>query len=275
VSRTVAVLLILTACHRKAPEGAPPPSEAQTISIPTAAPHAAAVPVAGAAHVIDASAPVVRATRVVVVDGVNETWSLRWRGAPDSVCGDAMSAACQGFAFGEQGSLELLRERPGAATETLALDKLFDDGLARLQKYAPHPGDGLLTVDAPFLAGRPVVDVMKLGDYDHDGRATEFVLQIGANAYGHQPSIVVGISTADPRLHAFTSASDPKTPLALETPGAWERVKNATRAVTLVQVRCGDHGATEEEDARITFKGGILDVTRKKKPCSAALDPLY
>jgi hypothetical protein len=267
----VLLALLAVACHRKAPPGTSAPTEAQTISIPVAAPQAAGAPVAGASKVIDASAPIVRATVSVTIDGVAETWSLRWRGAPDSLCMNPVTAACQGFSFGEQGSLELVREKGGSVAETMLLDPLFEDGVARLQKYVPRPGDGALTVDSALLAGRPVVDVMKLADYDHDGRATEFVLQIAATTFGHQPAIVVGISTAEPRLHAFASASDPKAPIALETPGAWDRVRKATKAVTIVEWSCGERAAWTEDIARVTFAKGVLDVTRKKRAC----DPGY
>ena len=54
---------------------------------------------------------------------------------------------------------------------------------------------------------------MPLGDYDRDGRATEFVLQVDAGPCGHDTSLVVGISRDTPRLHAFGTAESPDEPL--------------------------------------------------------------
>jgi hypothetical protein len=223
--------------------------------------------VAGAAHIKDASAPVIRASRAVFVHGVLEQWTLWWRSPPDSVCADQVSMTCKGIAFGEQGSLELVRERSGAIVEKMLLDSLFEDSVARLQKYEPRPSDGTLTVDSAYLAGRPVVDPLRFADYDHDGEATEFVLQINALA-GQQPAVVVGVSTAEPKLHAFTGTSDPTKPIVLRDPAQWAHVRSATRLLTLIQITCGDHGAKDEEIVTIKIlAGGGLDATRKVTPC--------
>lgn len=95
-----------------------------------------------------------------------------------------MSCACWGFTVAESGPLDLVRSRPNMPDERLALSPLFvaNGKHAILQRWklgAHEP----LPDDLGYLGMfRPAVTVMTLGDYDHDGRSTEFVLQIGASA---------------------------------------------------------------------------------------------
>ena len=124
----------------------------------------ASVPVASAASAPLTSAPVLdRATGLVrdqvtlSLDGVDESWRLEWVRPPFPACrgADAESCMCTGFAPGERGDLDLVRQRPGAADERMSLSPLFDDHETMLATTAR---------------------VMTLGDYDHDGRASELVL---------------------------------------------------------------------------------------------------
>jgi len=48
--------------------------------------------------------PMVREQQTVIVDGVTETWQLKWRTAPKPVCEPnelALTCPCMGFAYGE------------------------------------------------------------------------------------------------------------------------------------------------------------------------------
>jgi hypothetical protein len=90
---------------------------------------------------------------------------------------------------------------------------------------------------------------MKLGDYDHDGHATELVLQVGAIPCGHVQSAVVGLDKRNPHLHGFGTAEKPDAPVVFEHAGDWEKVRGKL-PVTLIETPCGDHGA--DEDTRVT-----------------------
>jgi hypothetical protein len=108
---------------------------------------------------------------------------------------------------------------------------------------------------------------MKLGDYDHDGRATELVLAIESEPCGHEPSVVVGISRSNPSLHVFVSADKPATPLVLQRPEDWEKVR-AKAALDLVQLACGDHGNEVSSTLHITADGALhtSETTKKCAP---------
>ncbi len=73
----------------------------------------------------------VRAERSVVVDGVTETWLLEWTSKVENDCivPDWCTCPCAGFAFGETGKLDLVRQRPAAPEERLHLGDLFEGGL--------------------------------------------------------------------------------------------------------------------------------------------------
>src|ERR1019366_10388723 len=135
------------------------------------------------------------------------------------------TCACAGFAFGEKGDLDLVRSRPGAPDERLALGPLFEDHDARFKRWTPAKSDSGKQPNIADLSMRPIAGAMKIGDYDHDGRATELVLQVGASACGHTPSLVVGISKGNPKLHAFASPDKPSEPLTLDHPEDWDKLK--------------------------------------------------
>src|SRR6478736_3654285 len=114
-----------------------------------------------------------------------ERWRLEWKSAPVEACGDdSISCPCRGFAYGQAGKLDLVRVRAGKVVERLALGKFFDEGsadvgVAVVRLHEVQQGDfGADGVKlAHELSRRPVIRVMELGDYNHDGSATEFYLQ--------------------------------------------------------------------------------------------------
>ena len=93
---------------------------------------------------------------------------------PTRACFDEQwsSCPCYGFAFGETGDFDLVRERPGAPEE-----RLHPSGTLQrwpvLETDSQRWIDG--NVDVDEIMRRPEVKLIHLGDYDHDGRATEFV----------------------------------------------------------------------------------------------------
>ena len=238
--------------------------------------------VPGAASSSQGAGASVREEKTVVVDGVKERWRLEWIGATKEVCppDDAQmdgwgTCPCNGFEFAEEGQLDLVRNRPGAAVERLPLTPLFVNtewvgGKAVLRRYPLRKGDGPDSENEDFAArvrARPLAPVMNLADYDHDGRATEFVLQVGAGPCGHRQSVVVGIQRREPRLHAFTAVEDSGQPLVLEHPDQWEKVRAAQADVELKLFGCGDHGSDEESAVRIRFGTDGLHVKRIQKNC--------
>ncbi len=181
---------------------------------------------------------------------------------------DWYTCPCNGFEFGEKGDLDLVRQKPNAPEERLSLDSLFEDRDAKLARWMPLDADRTkLTVPSPAaLQKRALVSLMKFGDYDHDGRATEFMLQIAAFPCGHTTSIVVGVDKNNPRLHIFSSVEAPKDWLALESRGDWEKVRGPL-PVTLVEWSCGDHGSEDEESVQISADAKGLHTEHRKKNC--------
>lgn len=132
------------------------------------------------------------------------------------------------FAYGESGQVDLVRKSTTGAVDRLSLAPLFigqetpaAEGVPVLQRWPVLHSDysdtsGTETAFLQRIESRPVVHLMTLGDYDHDGRVTEFVLQVGALPCGKREAVVVGVSRARPTLHAFTSVAHPERPLVLE-----------------------------------------------------------
>ena len=163
--------------------------------------------------------PVTREEHKVVVDGVEEHWRLEWATPPSPACSpdepDVWSTCpCSGFAFGERGNLVLVRKKPGGDEERFALTQLFagdfdapgNVGEVVLRRWDVQEED-MDQSDSPDFAervqARPPATVMRFGDYDHDGQATEFLLQVGTLPCGKKMSVAIGVSRQNPRLHAF------------------------------------------------------------------------
>jgi hypothetical protein len=84
---------------------------------------------------------------------------------------------------------------------------------------------------------------MRLHDYDHDGWATEFVFQVGYWACGQNPSVLVGVSKANPHLHVLGTAEAPSQGLVMTYLSSWDQILAARgRTVEVAQHVCGDHG---------------------------------
>jgi hypothetical protein len=195
-----------------------------------------------------------------------ESWRLEWQTPPHPACADsaAFTCACDGLRYGEGGDLALVRVRPGQPDDQLVLTRYFQDLLgteAIVARTQPADGDEQLSeaARASAIGSRPVMTVMHFGDYDHDGHATEFVLQIHAGACGERESVLVGIDARNRYLHVFGTAQDPLNPLVLRHPSDWEGLLHSERA-TNVEIACGDHGSDREEvtEIRATPEGFVV-----------------
>jgi hypothetical protein len=205
--------------------------------------------------------PEVWESKDVVVDGVKERWSLKWRDTPTFLgCAPAIGCYCDGVPWGIGGALMLVRDRPGNEAETLDISAAIhdeaelwrQDGTVLIQGFKEPRGfdfeHGFDDVDGPAgilkrVVGWDHADVMQLRDYDHDGESTEFVLKIGYLACGQDPSVVVGVSKGEPHLHVFHKSSTPKVPLVMTYMWSWEAMADTRAAsLTIAQHECGDHG---------------------------------
>jgi len=198
--------------------------------------------------------PDVREQRTVVVDGVEEVWRVRFvtpSGAPQPI-DDAVIDCATGYeASRDRGDVVIERLRNGVVIDTLASIPPLEDGLStRWPMRFPWRVYGwhALRHPAQTIAHLPYETVLDLGDYDHDGRATEFALDGGHVCCGHVASAVVGLTRSRPRLHVLRWANgddwaQPNGRLA------WEAVRAHPRG-ELVTWRCGDHGFGDEERLR-------------------------
>jgi hypothetical protein len=74
----------------------------------------------------------------LTLDGVKENWRLEWAKAPVPECMAAdtfYTCPCDGFAFGEKGTMDLVRTVPGKPDERLRLDPLFSDKDTIMQRW--------------------------------------------------------------------------------------------------------------------------------------------
>lgn len=237
--------------------------------------------------------PILREERRIIINGVEETWRLEWLSPPTAACGpedeEWVICPCNGFAFGETGDLRLVRKRLGRKDEQFRLNPLFEYG-----EDQPAPGAVLRRWDVrdvdhkrwgivveknrdkksagpQFFAdegikARPLATIMEFFDYDHDGRATEFLLQIGTMPCGKRMCVVVGISRNNDRLHFFTSVNRPKEPLIL-TSWQWDALGKSKAPVRVIDWRCGDHASEEETEVELRAQNGSIYAARRTYKC--------
>jgi hypothetical protein len=228
------------------------------------------------------------AHQTVMVAGRPEVWELVWDGKPRSICGPddpvALTCPCMGFAYGEMGTLSLKRIRNGHETEQLNLGPFFDDqehpseqtearGKSYLQRWPIISEDAnqLINPSKNFALGvsrRFATQTMKFADYDHDGSATEFLLQVGTLPCGKRQYMAVGTSKAIPHLHALNSASNPTTPLVLPAQ-VWQALLDGNGTHSVTTWACGDHGSYVLQDVLVSAENGSIHVTNRKFGCTA------
>jgi hypothetical protein len=124
------------------------------------------------------------------------------------------------------------------------------------------------------LTDHAVARILKIADYDHDGRATEFVLQVAAGPCGHTQAVLVGLERPNDQLHVFVDDtpdpdSDPNAPSDQEitlAPSEWEKARVALPR-TFTRVPCGDHGATQAELLTLTRGPNGLRAKKHTRHC--------
>jgi hypothetical protein len=207
--------------------------------------------------------PLLREQVELQVDGQTERWQLRWRSPPELACeGGDSSCPCHGFEVAERGELDLVRIRASGEREVLPLTPLFEDG-ALLRRWLPAEDDLGLHPDElrVRLARRPIVPALRLADYDHDGRAAEFVLQVAAFGCGIRQAVLVGLQR-DGRLGVYGG----ETPI-LREPETWAGLLSAPTSERL-ESPCGDHGSDVEVTARLRATPGGLQDEVVVRPCA-------
>lgn len=217
------------------------------------------------------------------IGGRTELWRLEWEKPPLPACeaGDAMwiTCPCAGFAFGERGLLDLVRLRDGKEVERLPLTPLFAEGIvdygavAILRRAEPSEADFKDELEDPGLAGRvrtrPSERVLDLADYEHDGQAREFLLQVAAAPCGKRMHVAVGVSRADPRLHVLHSLAYPERPLVLRI-DHWQALRQAAAPPRRVDWPCGDHGSDTETELELRADQHGIAVHEREYLCTKA-----
>jgi hypothetical protein len=222
--------------------------------------------------------PIVREVKRVSVAGIAEVWRLEWDEQPTPICDpkDAgwITCPCQGFAFGEQGSLNLTRTHKNKVVESLSLTPLFNNDFdapdikkkAILRRWDVKRNDADLEDTVEFekiVHQRPLSTIMHFADYNHDGQATEFFLQTGVLPCGKRMGVVVGISKQWPNLHAFGTSLHPSTPLEMNEQN-WKVFLRSKTPVRVMEWRCGDHGSDTETEIELNSnKEGISAILRQ------------
>lgn len=225
----------------------------------------------------DAAAPpsLIREEKTVTVGGIAELWQLQWKAPPKLACPPArdisFTCPCQPFAYGETGELDLVRLRKGEEVERLPLGPFFDafdaeqavvqrwpietSDQKNLQNHAAD--EEWQKSEASRIQKRPVVQILKLADYNHDGNTSEFYLPTTSLPCGKDTGVVIGVTRTDSRLHALGTIASPNTPLVLKK-WEWDALKSSVNP-TVLDWKCGDHGAQEEIDVELqtTRTGGI------------------
>lgn len=230
-----------------------------------------------ARNVLEYPAATIREEQDVVVDAVTETWRLLWKALPKPYCGasqgDAVTCPCMGFAYGESGDLYLVRLRHQTEIDRLHLTPFFEEEEKATVQRWPEEKRDLKLAERKDLVGlvgkRPTVQVMHLEDYDHDGRQTEFYLQTEAAPCGKSMGVVIGLSTNNGRLHAFSALSNPSKALILQR-RVWRALRDAsTGTVKMVDWLCGDHGADTQTEIELQWSAKGIDGKRFEYSCPA------
>ncbi len=221
----------------------------------------------------------VRDEAAVVIAGVRELWRLEWKSPPKPACAadDAewYTCPCEGFAFGEAGDLDVVRLRDGEEVERLSLTALFGEQFsdvgpaAIVHRVEPTDGDHTDPEDPGLVdrvAARPPDPILLFADYDRDGRATEFPLQIDAAPCGKRIMVVVGVSQLEPDLHVFHSAAHPDEPLMMQL-DEWQALRDDELPTKVVDWYCDDHASPTETELELNAHAGAISVYEREYEC--------
>lgn len=229
---------------------------------------------------------VVREQRSFTIERSKEVWRLIWRDTPrdSKYCGPAdpemaMTCPCSGAAYAQVGDLILERQRPGAPSERMSLtplfagsDMLFNDGaLAMLARWPGRSRDIGGDPTPASIRRRPAVPIMRLRDYNHDGIAGEFLLQIDTLPCGKHVMVAVGITRDNRHPHALTTAEHPERPLRLYQ-WQWDALARNPRPGRVMDWSCSDHGAQQETTMVLRTDRGRIHATRITSTCPDTTD---
>lgn len=234
---------------------------------------------AGSRSVSGQPETLVREERRIAVGGIREIWRLEWKGRPRPVCepsDTSLTCPCMGFAYGQGGDLYLVRVRAGVEFERFHVTPLFpswfpgESHTAVVRRWnADYKRDFEASQREDFetvVSKRPAARVMQFADYDHDGSATEFYLQTDSAPCGKSIGVVIGISKANPRLHAFVTASEPSKVIYMQR-REWEALRDASGPIDISDWECGDHGANTEIRLRLMWNQLGIDGGREEYTC--------
>jgi hypothetical protein len=229
---------------------------------------------------VEYPSPLVREQLRVRVHGQDENWQLTWKAAPRPYCepyDTSLTCPCEGFAYGEVGDLEIRRFRGRANTDSFQIASVFEkfphrtDNGVKVARWPSKRDDYAIAANDKFaqlVAKRPVVQVMNLGDYDHDGEKAEFYLQTVSEPCGKSEGVVIGVPRGRLQLQAFGTIRNPDKPLYL-LKTAWEALRNASQPVEVVEYPCGDHGRETESRVWLRWTAEGIDGTRREYSCPA------
>jgi hypothetical protein len=199
----------------------------------------------------------IREERMVEVDGKPERWQLAWVGPVRDYCEAvspevAMTPTCAAFARGQAGRLLLRRLRDGNVVDQFDPAPAFremgsgwTDGWSVLPRHAAREDDyeRWLEDEGAFLRAvkeRPPATVLELGDYDHDGKALEFLIRTEAEPSGRPLYAAVGLVGG--KLGFLASTGRPDRPLVLPR-DVWTGLRDRGGPVTRAPAACGDKAA--------------------------------
>jgi hypothetical protein len=220
------------------------------------------------------------------VRGAQEIWELVWDAKPSIVCGpdevsSSIACPCSGFAYGEYGDLSLVRQG-GDHTERMPLSPLFGmfdtpdfdktRGKAILQRW-PLDADDLAREDrsdptlVTDIVRRNERAVIEPADYDRDGSATEFLIQVGTLPCGKLQFAAIGVAPTSNRLHTLSSLAKPNQPLIMPA-AAWYALKENADPTAITTWACGDHGADQRNVLVVSAVDGGVRVRERKYSCN-------
>jgi hypothetical protein len=137
---------------------------------------------------------------------------------------------------------------------------LADGDMDRDGKHDPRLADD--------IKRRPAPVIMALADYDRNGTANEFLLQVGTLPCGKHQFVAIGLSAGNDRLHALTSAAHPDAPLIMPFE-AWQALAKSAAPATIPTTLCGDHGSDTYSELVVSAAKGVIRVKARDYACSA------
>jgi hypothetical protein len=149
---------------------------------------------------------------------------------------------------------------------------------AQLPRWPVLDGDFELSERDPkalavSLTTRKLVKIMKIADYDHDGWATKFPLQVCSVPAGTRLAILVGTSRRQPKLHAFGTVLHPNQPLYIRAQQWDELLNEKTTPLRVVVLSCGNHGSEEQWEYELRTDQKGIHATKFVYSCGDGFSP--